>query len=134
MQVFYAFVAGLILGALRSKTGSIIPGMIVHFGNNLISTLLEYSSQRNGRLYAFFTSVYDTSDIGSLVLLIVSFIIVVKVFKAILNYMGNICGNSMPIGLSRGKRLVLVQTPTLTASLVLGLTTTIITLIWGFMR
>ena len=134
MQVFYAFIAGLILGTLRSKTRSIIPGMIVHFGNNLISTLLEYSSQHNGKFYDFFVSVYNTADLLALVLLIASFIIVIKVFKAIFNYMGNKCGNNMPIGLSRGKRLVLMETPALAASLTLGFFTTLITLIWGFMR
>ena len=134
MQVFYAFVAGIILGSLRSKTNSIIPGMIVHFSNNCIATVLEYSSQRNGAFYAFFSSIYNNTDAFSLILLVVSFFIVIYVFKMMINYMGAKCGNRIPIKLSRGRQLVIMKNPALAASLTLGLTTTLITLIWGFLR
>lgn len=38
----HRFVMGLILGFLRARTGSLVPGAIAHFGNNLLATLSEH--------------------------------------------------------------------------------------------
>lgn len=40
-------IAGVIIGFMAIKSGSIIPGMIVHFMNNFIITIGSYVSQKN---------------------------------------------------------------------------------------
>ena len=51
-QTGYAFLAGVIFAYLVIKTRSIIPGMIIHFMNNAISVLTEYSMQTTGFFYS----------------------------------------------------------------------------------
>lgn len=53
LQTGYAFVAGLVLGFLAVKTRSIIPGIIVHFLNNCLSVISEYSEQKGGAYFRF---------------------------------------------------------------------------------
>ena len=36
----HRFIMGLILGWLRARTGSLLPGMLAHFGNNLVAVTL----------------------------------------------------------------------------------------------
>lgn len=44
LQVPFAFLMGLVFGWVMVQTGSIWPCVLLHFGNNLMSTLLEYFS------------------------------------------------------------------------------------------
>lgn len=37
----YLFVLGLLLGQVRERSGSLVPGMVIHFAHNLAVTLLE---------------------------------------------------------------------------------------------
>ena len=69
LQTGYAFVAGLVLAYVMLKTHSVIPGMIIHFINNLMSVISSYSSQRNG-WYAYVEDiVYDRifSTLGTVI-------------------------------------------------------------------
>lgn len=59
LQSGYTFVGGLILAYLAVKTKSIVPGMIIHFLNNLSSVLISYSSQKNGSLSALSDRLYS---------------------------------------------------------------------------
>jgi len=45
LQCFYAFVGGCVFGYLVLRSNSIIPSMVLHFCNNGLSVLTEYSSQ-----------------------------------------------------------------------------------------
>ncbi|MDD6284184.1 MAG: type II CAAX endopeptidase family protein [Firmicutes bacterium] len=47
MQAPSAFCIGLLFGYIAVKTGSVWPGVIVHFANNFISTLLQYFIQNS---------------------------------------------------------------------------------------
>lgn len=42
LQFPFAFMLGLVMGWMTVQTGSIWPAVITHFGNNLMSVLLEY--------------------------------------------------------------------------------------------
>ncbi len=44
LQVPFAFLMGLILGWLFARTGSILPSVLLHFGNNLMSVVMDYLS------------------------------------------------------------------------------------------
>ena len=41
LSAFYLFLFGIILGVLRLRSGSLIPGMLVHFAHNLVVVLGE---------------------------------------------------------------------------------------------
>ena len=53
LQTGYAFLAGCVFAFLAIKTRSILPGMIIHFINNALSVISEYSEQRNNAYHAF---------------------------------------------------------------------------------
>ena len=40
LALIYIFLSGLVLGIWRQRTGSLIPGMVAHFGNNLMASVL----------------------------------------------------------------------------------------------
>ncbi len=46
LQFPFAFLLGLVFGWLTVQTGSIWPAVLVHFGNNLMSVLLNYFGKR----------------------------------------------------------------------------------------
>lgn len=47
-QFGYALAGGVVLGYFLTKSKSIIPPMILHFTNNTLNTVIDYSSQTNG--------------------------------------------------------------------------------------
>ena len=62
VQVPFAFLMGLMFGWLFASTGSIWPGVAVHFGNNLMSVLLDYFAKaypdtQNEQITVVFTVV-----------------------------------------------------------------------------
>ena len=57
VQTGYTYVAGLVFSYLLIKTGSIFPGVIVHFINNFLSVVGNYSDQVGG-LYGKLTEMY----------------------------------------------------------------------------
>lgn len=57
LQTGYAFIAGLVFAYLAIKTRSILPGMIIHFINNGLSVISEYSEQRQNAFYTMETSL-----------------------------------------------------------------------------
>ena len=46
LQFPFAFLLGLVFGFVVVQTGSIWPAVLIHFGNNLMSVLLEYFGDR----------------------------------------------------------------------------------------
>ena len=46
LQIPFAFLLGLVFGYVVVQTGSIWPAVLIHFGNNLMSVLLEYGAER----------------------------------------------------------------------------------------
>ena len=44
MQIFFAFISGMALGWVYYRTGSLLPGMLMHFINNGTSVLLFHLS------------------------------------------------------------------------------------------
>lgn len=76
-QTGYAFVAGMVLAYLIIKTRSIIPGMIVHFINNAVSVLGEYSSQTTGIFYGIRENVFSVVFNNFLFLLLFTAVLII---------------------------------------------------------
>lgn len=74
MQAPSAFAAGLLFGYVAIKTGSLWPGVIAHFINNLVSTAIQYVSQNAseaaglGLNYAMFLVMLAAGLVGTYVL------------------------------------------------------------------
>ncbi len=75
LQVPFAFLMGLILGWLFARTGSILPSVLLHFGNNLMAVLVDYLSvkypdlQGGGSVMLLFSAVLLLGMIGLAALL-----------------------------------------------------------------
>lgn len=48
LQIPFALIVGLACASLALRTGSLWPACLLHFGNNLLSVLLEYAGLRGG--------------------------------------------------------------------------------------
>ena len=80
LQTGYAFIAGMVLGFIAVKTRSILPGMIVHFLNNAISVVSDFSEQNGNAFYTFETKINDFffRSIGTVIItLIVSAVLMI---------------------------------------------------------
>ena len=80
-QTGYAFVAGMIFAYLIIKTRSIIPGMIIHFMNNAISVINDYSAQKTGAVSSFRDSILSVffNNVFFLLLFIAGLIVLIVV-------------------------------------------------------
>ena len=79
-QVCYTIVGGMIMAYLAVKTGSLLPGMIVHFMNNAFSVLSSYSQQTNG-LFNYYGEMFNNFLYGNAIILLL-----VWVFSGVLVY------------------------------------------------
>ena len=69
IQIPFAFLVGIVIGAMVVETNSIWTGVIIHFINNLISVLLQYSK-----------NIIDENIINVLYLFLIAFFIIVGFF------------------------------------------------------
>lgn len=70
-QVFYASVFGAFMAYLTMRTGSIYPSMIIHFTNNAISVLLDFSQNYGWKLndlWIGFTDLISSAGVFSIAL------------------------------------------------------------------
>ena len=136
IQTFYAFIAGLILGSIACYTRSIIPSMIIHFMNNAMGVLLDYSEQHGGKFYSLFLSVFSDITVTKLLILIAAWAVAYYAIVRLLRQIKAYCTkeeaatdnyfkttSKSPFGYSG-----------MIMALSLGAITTLITLIWGIAR
>ena len=73
IQTGYTFIAGLVFGFFIVKTRSIFPGMIIHFINNALSVVSEFSEQQNNSFYAFESRINNLCfrSIGSVIITLI---------------------------------------------------------------
>ena len=73
MQTGYTFIGGILMGYATLYSGSIIPAIIMHFFNNLLVVVREYSSTVNGIVYQIYKGInaFGSSTFGSIVLCLV---------------------------------------------------------------
>ncbi len=79
-QTGYAFVGGLIFAYVVIKTRSIIPGMIIHFINNAVAVLDEFSSQTTGVFSGFRESLFSVFFKNIFLLLLFAGVLTVLLF------------------------------------------------------
>ena len=139
-QTGYTFFDGIVLALLCYYTGSIWPGIFVHFFNNAISVLWDYGDYAGGWL-----SFMDTASnwlYGSLVGYIVGAIIFVLAGVAMVFMFKRMRDDSVKAGIIPEKpfakngegALPLHKDVMLYATIIIGVATTIFTLVWGILR
>lgn len=69
-QLLPTMVGGFIMAFLCVKSGSVFPGMIVHFLNNFIITMADYSEQHGGGFYTLYSNVIGGLSSNILILVI----------------------------------------------------------------
>lgn len=83
-QFGYAFIAGMLFAFTCLTTGSIFPGMIIHFMNNAIIEYLSFASVNNLFLGDFYTSIstlsLTTSYLSSVLIIFMILLTVVFLF------------------------------------------------------
>ena len=149
-QTGYTFFDGIILALMCYYTGSIFPSMTVHFLNNFSSVLSGYAEQNNGALYGFVNSFYDFLTSGFLGLMIfaalfaLAIVLIVLLFKDMhkeyarkeqlfktdeINPFEDVIKPEEPyVGIDVKRDVYNFVT------IILGVTVTLFTLIWGILR
>lgn len=149
VQFFYAFAGGLVMGYVVVKTGSILPSMLMHFTNNAVSCIINYSSQTEGglgELYDWIIAKISSSYLsGFMVLILAVAIIIFYVF--LLSLLPKLAG--CPKGVKEksffgGKikldtyhpdgKATLRDNKMLYVTIAMQIFLTVSTLIWGYMR
>ena len=65
-QMIYATFGGLVFGVVVVKTDSIIPAMCAHFGNNAVSVILDYSTQKQTTFGVWYERLTSSASILSI--------------------------------------------------------------------
>lgn len=164
VQTGYTFVGGLVIAFLAVKTKSILPGVIIHFMNNLFSVISGYSSQKNG-IIAYYEDRFFLFVNNNFLIAIISFILCGIALVMLLRYIADIMkrsksseqppqaenfhaytpsGSSLEqlndlFGFSTPKNATKLRSKWyeyafLYGSVALGITTTIFTFLWGLWR
>lgn len=139
VQTGYTFFAGITMALAMYYTGSIFPGIFMHFLNNAVSVIGGYTSQ-NGGLFKFMTVIEDWIY-GSTLGLGVG-IIIVAVFAALMVVMfmlmrkravkeGIISANTF---YSSPDVKPLYRDIPFILTVVTGICATVFTLVWGLLR
>lgn len=96
VQSGYTFVGGLIIGYIAVKTKSIIPGMIIHFMNNLFSVISGYSEQTSG-VYSHYEDLLYEYINNNFLLAILSWIITAVLIVVVLRKIRDIMKKRTPV-------------------------------------
>lgn len=89
-QFGYAFVIGMFLGFLCIATGSIIPGMIIHFMNNALNEYITFANVNGlflGDFYSKLDNLISGDNFISSILIIFFLILIVVFFFCWLTYL-----------------------------------------------
>ena len=70
LQFLYAVVGGLVFGAAVTKSGSILPAMCAHFGNNAVAMYIDYSLQKNNKFAELYRSITGSENVFSFAFLV----------------------------------------------------------------
>ncbi|MGN1138427.1 MAG: lysostaphin resistance A-like protein, partial [Ruminococcus sp.] len=77
-QIPFAFILGLVIGFVAVKTNSIIPGILIHFFNNLFSVIMSYLRMINIFSSQEYMIIHFISVLAIVILGLVSVIILCK--------------------------------------------------------
>ena len=137
-QAVYAFLVGLMLGAITHFTKSIWPAVIIHFTNNFCAVFFDYASRNNlfgGQFNVLFESIFE----GSAALVMIKFTLYAAfAFAGLLYFVLMLYKNSQKkerevvfadvlVKVSPLERTFLYSAVFMTACL------TFFTLVWGFL-
>lgn len=77
-QIPFAFILGLVIGFIAVKTNSIIPGILIHFFNNLFSVIMSYLGMINVFNTQEYIIIHFISVLTIVILGLVSVVILCK--------------------------------------------------------
>lgn len=89
VQTIYTFFGGIVIGYTAMKSGSVFPGMFIHFANNALSVILDYCTQTRNAFGLWYEGIFTA--IGTnliwfgvlMVVFIASIIAVIKLLQLI---------------------------------------------------
>lgn len=84
LQMFYAFVGGCVFGYLAMRSKSIYAGMFLHFANNALATIEDYSSQYPDGAFGFLARLGDFWSKSNFTLLLRIVVLLVNLFVFVL--------------------------------------------------
>lgn len=128
MQFFYAAAAGILLGIVYVRTGSVWPGMFIHIINNYISVLRQYFAERVESTQA--ARLIYAIDFAMMIAGAVFIVILILKDKG--NIFGNDGGHAEPthcVRLERGRAVRLFFNPVMIVYISLQLTEAAIVLL-----
>lgn len=119
-QIFYAFAAGVVLGVLYERTGSIWPGTIVHLLNNFTSLSESIIPYRIGNIYIAYTMITIFEALIAFVGIICLCVLIARFFSKKRNFSKGVFGNAETslylepaCSIENGRALGLFLTPTM---------------------
>lgn len=125
-QFFYAFVAGIVLGVLYERTGSIWPGTVLHICNNFVSVgeaILPYGLANDFR--ALFANTVVETAIALLGVISIT-ILILRYFSKPRDFRGGVFGSTQgsvcvtsAYPIEQGRWMKLFLTPTMVIFLVI---------------
>lgn len=137
-QTCYTFYDGCIMALLMYYTGSIFPGIFVHFLNNAVSIVSEYIEQ-NGGPFSFITKAQDwiLSTMGGLavgvLMVLIAFTVLIIMFMRMRKEaeQKEIVSHEL---LSKVDERPMYKDAYFISTVVVGIVATIFTLVWGIWR
>ena len=135
MQTGYTFIGGILMGYVTLYSGSIFPAIIMHFFNNLLVVVREYSSTVNGIVFQIYKGInaFGSSTFGSIVLCLV-WVGAVALAVYILYKWGKKTKVELPVLDEEGQEHSAMTKVLWTAIITFSTVTTIYTYVWGLIR
>lgn len=135
LQTGYTFAGGIIFGYLAIYTGSIFPAMFAHFLNNLISVLYDYSASIDGMIFRIVQRFYDfAGGVLGMIATVVAFAAIVALTVILLNRLRKMQTVPTELAAKPGFSEKALSRGLLITILVLGVSTTLFSLVWGILR
>jgi membrane protease YdiL (CAAX protease family) len=128
-QTGFTFFAGLVMGYVVIKTGSILPAVIIHFVNNAWGVLMSFGLQNPETLLGRFTAGVYNGFWGLNFFFFIAGGIVVLIFS--LKFIGE---KPPKLLKSQIPKLKISEYPWVTGAIVFGAITTLTSVVWNFIR
>ena len=77
-QFFFTTIGGLVFGVAAIKCDCILPAMCAHFANNAVSTILDYSQQKQNAIGVWYEKLVSSNTVLSSVVLF--FVLAISVY------------------------------------------------------
>ncbi len=139
-QTGYTFFDGVVLALLAYYTGSIWPSIFVHFLNNAISVLWDYGSYTGGwlsfmdKISDWFYGSFVGYVVGAIIFVVAGLCMAFLFYRMRKDAVRNEIINDVPFAKNSKGAIPLHKDVILYATIFIGVSATIFTLVWGILR